>query len=133
MNILDILVGKPIKTSDERAEQIGTASAVIKPKPMGFRTAATSLRRVEGGASMTQYPCFCSLEAHWSLRECAIVWIGLLPPRSRAKLQQDLRGIDARFRKQSSNLKHENSLRRSTARYRRSSSVNVREQLGMKL
>src|SRR6202047_5690980 len=28
MNILDLVVGKPIKTSDERAEQIGTARGI---------------------------------------------------------------------------------------------------------
>jgi len=28
MNILDLLVGKPIKTTDERAEQIGPASGI---------------------------------------------------------------------------------------------------------
>ena len=28
MNILDLVVGKPIKTSDERAEQIGPAQGI---------------------------------------------------------------------------------------------------------
>ena len=35
MNILDLVVGKPIKTSDERAEQIGPAQGVLSGAPTG--------------------------------------------------------------------------------------------------
>jgi hypothetical protein len=41
MNILDLVVGRPIKTSDERAEQIGPAQGIFTvsaPWYVGERT-----------------------------------------------------------------------------------------------